>query len=93
MPAAQIYHMPTDPRDPRLHLRWMEDVIRNFAPATPEPLKDKRSEELELLGAMEVLRDLIVTYGAKRVATWTRNLAAMEGQGVVDDLAEGSEQQ
>lgn len=69
-----VTRFPTDPRDPAMQLRA----------ALPDPvLTDAdRGALIEQIAATEVLRDLIRTYGAKRVHSWLRNLAALEGQEV-----------
>lgn len=44
-----------------------------YAPAALMP------EQLEVLDAQETLSGLMLTYGAKRVQRWLRNLAAIHG--------------
>lgn len=57
---------PPDPRDP---------VVRErFTPPT--------DEEWRRLDGCEVINRLMDEHGAKRVATWVRNLAAMRGEAI-----------
>lgn len=61
---------PTDPREQPVDMR----VSALYAPELPT------QEQLAVLDGQEALSRLMLTYGAKRVQRWLRNLAAIYNQ-------------
>jgi hypothetical protein len=66
---------PPPPSDPRDH----PVAVQPYALYAPEMPTE---EQWETLAAQDGLYALIQKYGAKRVATWVRNLSAIQGEGV-----------
>lgn len=60
---------------PTVNLDDAEALLNSFPPAGPP-----REDELRKVEALDALTLLVEDYGAKRVQSWLRNIAALKGE-------------